>query len=165
MTLKTALFAFVTLGLSAAFLPACAPSSGEPDGATVEAASLVVTAKDTASLTGSARLELDLAPGLTITFDASAGAIDFSRVDLITSEGDRLSMTDFVKRAAQAEGVDPSAFATRTFRVSGDAADAPAPADAQVCNPCATPQKWGDCWFIIAYQTADGGWHYVEFPC
>lgn len=135
-----------------------------PDG-DVDSASeaVVVTAHDTRGLTGAQRLEEDLAPGTVITFDASLGPIDFARVDLVTPASTVVPMDSIVDSMARSEGTSVDTLSHTTFSISADALVGHG-ANASGASE-ASPQLAPTCTFFVYYQTSDGVWHRVAFPC
>lgn len=128
---------------------------------------VVVTAQDTQGLSGSQKLEEKLGPGVEYRFDASAGPIDFGRIELVTRESTHVPMAEIVADMAQAEGVTAESFARRSFTIAGDAVDPGAQGGAkdQSGAPEAAPQLASTCTFWVTYYGSDGKWHSIPFPC
>jgi len=109
----------LAFALAANALPGCAPVGD--DAAASPAAVVTITARDIARLAPGASLRVDLTGATRYRFDAGAGAIDLSRVEVADASGRVLPMDAWLRAA------DRAAPRARVFELAGRDAPAAAP--------------------------------------
>ena len=111
----------------------------------------VVTSEQIAQLPPGQQLEVDLSGTRTYTFDYRAQPIDYSRITVITAEGEKLPMPQWLAANQAATGVDLTVMPDKVFRI-GEQIPGPGEVGAQcgckyvrVCVPLGF---WQRCWSV-----------------